>query len=215
MSHITGQDMPIHYITRRGAYRSLFARTRSFRTAITYAAALGLAAIVGGAMATEAAAQEAPTGRKAVEIKSQVMLERAETNERGEEKVSLVNPSDPGVVVVPGDRLLVTLTYTNKGADPAANFVAINPINPAVRVTGISEDWAEVSVDGGGVWGKLEELTVMQAAPEPGEDADAAEAAAPTARPAQYSDVTHIRWKFADPIPAGATGEISFRGVVK
>ena len=114
MSHTTGQDMPIHYITQRGAYRSLFAKTHGLRTAIIYAAALGLAAALGGVIATDAVAQEAPSGRKAVEIKSQVMLERVATDERGEEKIDLVNPSAPNVVVVPGDRLLITLTYTKR-----------------------------------------------------------------------------------------------------
>ena len=227
MSHFTGTDMNVHYTTHRGEYRSLFARSRSLRTSIGYAAALGLAAVVGGTMATQAMAQDGSAARKAVEIKSNVMLERVETDDNGAETIELVNPAADGVVVVPGDGLLVTLTYTNTGADSAENFRAVNPINKAIRVTSISEDWAEVSVDGGTTWGKLETLTVMDSVPEPDAsasdtvadevsgDVTAPETLPASPRAAQMSDITHIRWTFADPIPAGASGNVSFRGVVK
>jgi len=227
MSQFTGTDMNVHYTTHRGEYRSLFARTRSLRTSIGYAAALGLAAVVGGTMATQAMAQDSSAARKAVEIKSVVMLERVEKDANGADTIDLVDPAAPNVVVVPGDRLLVTLTYTNTAAEPAANFVAVNPINKAIRVTSISEDWAEVSVDGGKTWGKLETLTVMDTVPEPGASASdtvadevSGDVAAPetlptTPRAAQMADITHVRWTFAEPIPPGRSGEVSFRGVVK
>jgi hypothetical protein len=36
-----------------------------------------------------------------------------------------------------------------------------------------------------------------------------------TSRPATPADVTHVRWRIATPIPAGANGELRFRGIVK
>ncbi len=51
------------------------------------------------------------------------------------------------------------------------------------------------------MWGQLADLTVPMA--------DG------TRRPAQPADVTHVRWAFQKPIPAGATGKLIFRGVVK
>ena len=58
-----------------------------------------------------------------------------------------------------------------------------------------------VSVDGGRQWGSLSELTVAET--------DG------TRRAAQPADVTHVRWAFDKPVPAGGTGKLLFRGVVK
>ncbi len=194
MSHM--DNTHIRYTARRGDIRALFGNVDSRRNTLFYAIALGLAALLGSAMATSAAAQaSAPTGAKAVEISSEIQVERTDANGKAE----LVAPSD--VTVVPGDRLLFTLTYRNAGSTPAANFVAVNPVHKAVRFTGVDEDWAAVSVDGGKTWGKLSALAV--------DDGTGG------TRPAQGDDVTHIQWKFAGAIPAGKSGKLRFRGVVK
>jgi uncharacterized repeat protein (TIGR01451 family) len=103
--------------------------------------------------------------------------------------------------VTPGDRLIFELSYRNGGAEPATGFVITDPIPAAIAFAGDETAGAIFSVDGGRTWGPLAALRVAQ--PNGG------------SRPAGLSDVTHIRWVFTRPIPAGAAGSVSFRGVVK
>lgn len=161
-----------------------------------------------------AAVQGATDPRANVKIESDVKVERTEKDASGNDQVTLHTPSD--VKVIPGDKLLFVNAYRNTGATPVTGFVVSNPIHPAVTFTEVSENWAVVSVDGGKSFGKLTDLTV---AITPDATADKTDAATtePVAltRAAQPSDVTHIRWVFADAIPGGASGKLQFRGVVK
>lgn len=131
-----------------------------------------------------------------VALTSVVMVERTVTVE-GRTKTVL----EPPRTVTPGDRLRFTLTYRNGGARPAADFVAVNPIPASVAYAGEASPGASVSVDGGRGWGALAALTM------PAEDGKR--------RPARAEDVTHVRWKLSQPIPAGGGGTFGFRGVVK
>lgn len=132
-----------------------------------------------------------------VVLDNSVFLERATTDANGKQRISLEEPK----VVVPGDRLVFVLNYRNSGAQPADKFVITNPMPSAVRFADAGDTRPYVSVDGGRNWGTLDTLTVPLA--------DG------TRRPAQPADVTHIRWAFQKPIPAGGTGKLMFRGVVK
>lgn len=126
-----------------------------------------------------------------------VFVERVSTDASGKQRVLLEEPK----VVVPGDRLVFVLNYRNAGGEPADKFVITNPMPSAVRFAGAADASPIVSVDGGKAWGALDTLSVVQ--PDG------------TRRPAQPADVTHIRWAFQKPIPAGGTGKLMFRGVVK
>ncbi|HEY0044935.1 MAG TPA: hypothetical protein VGB62_10340 [Allosphingosinicella sp.] len=132
-----------------------------------------------------------------VALTSQVLVERTKAGPDGK---PVTTREAPGVVT-PGDKLVFQLGYTNKGAEPATGFTLTNPIPESVAYTGAESDGATVSVDGGKSWGALAALKVAQA--------DG------TSRAAAPSDVTHVRWSFASAIPAGASGSVSFRGVVK
>ncbi|WP_422061254.1 hypothetical protein [Sphingopyxis sp.] len=133
-----------------------------------------------------------------VALDNNVFVERVTTDAGGKERVLLEEPK----IVVPGDRLVFVLNYRNASAQPADKFVITNPMPSAVRFAGAGSASAPlVSVDGGKAWGLLETLSVIQ--PDG------------TRRAAQPADVTHIRWAFQKPIPAGATGKLMFRGVVK
>lgn len=132
-----------------------------------------------------------------VVLDNSVFLERATTDANGKQRVSLEEPK----VVVPGDRLVFVLNYRNAGAQPADKFVITNPMPSAIRFADAGDTQPFVSVDGGKSWGTLDTLTVPLA--------DG------TRRPAQPADVTHIRWAFQKPIPAGGVGKLMFRGVVK
>lgn len=132
-----------------------------------------------------------------VALTSEVFVEKTARDAQGRTVTTLQEPK----VVVPGDKLVFMLKYKNQGAAPATNFVLTNPLPEAVAFQGTSDAGAEVSVDGGKSWGQLATLTVK--------------AADGSLRPAQTADVTHVRWAVKSPIPAGAQGKLSFRGVVK
>ena len=139
----------------------------------------------------------APAAANPVALSNSVFVERVSTDAQGNRKVVLEEPR----VVTPGDRLVFVLNYRNAGGEPADKFVITNPMPSAVRFAGAADASPIVSVDGGKAWGPLDTLSVIQ--PDG------------TRRPAQPADVTHIRWAFQKPIPAGGTGKLMFRGVVK
>jgi uncharacterized repeat protein (TIGR01451 family) len=103
--------------------------------------------------------------------------------------------------VLPGEALVFMLEYKNEGAAPATAFVINNPIPANVIYTGVEQPWADVSVDGGKNYGKLAALKL------PKGDG--------TMRAALPSDVTHVRWKFAQAIAPAASGRVMYFGMVK
>lgn len=162
--------------------------------------ALGMAlAVAGPAKAQSPAVMSA----NSVVLTSEALVERTETDATGAQRQVLKKPAD--VIIVPGDRVVFTLRYVNRGAEPATGFRATNPMPAPVQFVAAAEDWAEVSVDGGNSWGRLAQLTV----PAQGTDGTAA------TRPATPEDVTHVRWVFAAPIAPGAEGSVSYRGMIK
>jgi uncharacterized repeat protein (TIGR01451 family) len=132
-----------------------------------------------------------------VALDSEVFVERNVEQADGTVTVTLVEPSR----VVPGDGLVFVLSYRNTSAEPADNFTVTNPLPDAVAFRDTPDTGAVFSVDGGTTFGPLSDLAVT------GEDG--------TQRPARAEDVTHIRWTLTEPIPAGGTGQLTFRGVVR
>ena len=132
-----------------------------------------------------------------VTLGNQAFVEHVRVDAQGRRNVTL----DPPGVVTPGDHLVFVLTYRNGGAQPATGFAVTNPIPPQVAFERSDDATAVVSVDGGQSWGPLATLTVAQ--PDG------------SRRPAAAADVTHVRWSFSQPIPAGAEGRLTFRGIVK
>ncbi len=171
---------------------------------LVYAAVLASAACIGSmvAYAAPAAAQSADASR--VVLSSTAMIERSIVGADGREVSTLKTPSE--VAITPGDRVVFTLRYQNKSALPATGFRATNPMPGPVQFVAATEDWAEVSVDGGATWGKLADLLVVS---------KAADGVTQTMRAATAEDVTHVRWVFKDAIAPGGEGTVSYRGVVK
>ncbi|MFL6858843.1 MAG: hypothetical protein ACJ8EB_13175 [Allosphingosinicella sp.] len=132
-----------------------------------------------------------------VSLASHVSVERTRPGPDGKPRVVREEPK----LVTPGDRLVFDLSYRNQGAQPATGFVITNPIPPSVAFAGTDSPGAIFSVDGGKSWGPLASLRVP--------------AADGRTRPAGPADVTHVRWAFTRAIPAGASDQVSFRGVVK
>jgi uncharacterized repeat protein (TIGR01451 family) len=162
-----------------------------------------MGAVAMGVLSVSATPAHAVAMGEGVTLASVAMIERVEVDAAGREKTVLKSPGE--VIIVPGDRVVFTLTYSNKGSLPATGFRATNPMPGPVQFIGASEEWAEVSVDGGKSWGKLSALTVSSKA------ADGSEAT----RSATPEDVTHVRWVFANAIAPGSQGSISYRGVIK
>jgi uncharacterized repeat protein (TIGR01451 family) len=132
-----------------------------------------------------------------VQLTSQVFVERIVADASGRKTVMLDQPS----LVTPGDKLVFVLRYRNAGPKPSDNFVVTNPMPSAVAFQDAPGSTPSVSVDGGKNWGLLAELTIA------GQDG--------RLRPARADDVTHVRWKLAEPLGVGAGGKLTFRGIVR
>jgi uncharacterized repeat protein (TIGR01451 family) len=132
-----------------------------------------------------------------VTLKSETFVARATTDASGKKKNELF----PALRVLPGDPLVFMVSYQNTGKAPATKFVINNPVPNGVDFTGVEQNWATVSVDGGKTFGALATLKIKKA-----------DGALRSALPA---DVTHIRWLFTAAIPAGGQGRVMFYAVVK
>lgn len=140
-----------------------------------------------------AAAQESGT------LTSRIELEKAIPGaNRNAELYTYVQPD----VVVPGDRVRITLTFKNNSTAPATGLNITNPIPEglAFNSTNDTTDFS-VSVDGGKSFGALASLTVP------------VEHAAP--RAATLSDVTHVRWLWSQPVAPQQSRSVAFFGLVK
>ena len=148
--------------------------------------ALSLASIPGAALA-----------EPQVSLTSHIAVERIKPDATGKLQRKLEQPD----VVTPGDKLVFSLDYKNSSDKPAVAFVVTDPIPSSVAFAGGASGNAVMSVDGGKIFAPLASLSVL------GADGKR--------RSAQIADVTHVRWNFATPIPAGGGGTLRFEGVVK
>lgn len=149
-----------------------------------------------GAMAsTIAAAQE--TGY--LNVTTVVQKEQVAVNEDGETVTTLV----PADTVVPGERVIYTISFRNISDEAADNVVITNPIAETLTYVQGSAfgPGAEVqfSVDGGQSYAAFDALRVADG------DSD---------RPASVDDLTHIRWILKDELAAGAQGLARFTAVL-
>ncbi len=106
--------------------------------------------------------------------------------------------------VVPGERVVYTISFRNVGSEPADNVVITNPIAETLKYVAGSaagDDLeVEFSVDGGATFGKADELRVV---------IDGVE------RPATTLDYTHVRWVMQERLEAGSEGQASFAAVLE
>jgi uncharacterized repeat protein (TIGR01451 family) len=209
------------YGLRNGNIKMMMLLTRKSAFAVALCLAAGSGSLI--AMTTQAKAQSTPvTGPAAlpavpsVTLVSTALIERKTVDANGQETITYKVPSE--VQVVPGDKVVFKLSYSNKGNDAATGFRATNPVPAPIQFVSAREDWAEVSVDGGVTWGKLADLTIIETAkvdPALLPVAQADGAVDTVKRSATAADVTHIRWVFTKAIPPGTSGDISYSGVIK
>jgi uncharacterized repeat protein (TIGR01451 family) len=108
-------------------------------------------------------------------------------------------------MVVPGERIVYTLNYTNDEAQPASDLVLTMPVPSLVRYMdgSATEVGARVvySADGGKSFADRPSVQIA--------DIDG------TFRRASSGEITHIRWTVPGPVAAGENGSLSFKGVLK
>ncbi len=147
-------------------------------------------------LAAVAAAQE----QGHLDVQTTVQKKEVVVNEAGESETRLVAAE----VIVPGESVVYTITFTNVSAEPADNVVITNPIAEDLMYVdgsafGPGMD-IQFSVDGGVTFAAANELTIV----EDGEVLDA-----------QAEDFTHVRWVMQNDLKAGAQGIARFAAVLK
>jgi uncharacterized repeat protein (TIGR01451 family) len=132
-------------------------------------------------------------------VKTVVQKEEMTINDAGETETRLV---DVGTVV-PGERIVYTITFQNIGAEPADNVVITNPIADNLTfVDGTAFGPGTVisfSIDGGSSYADRTDLTVI-------EDG--------VARVAAADDLTDIRWVMQTELAVGAQGVARFTALL-
>ena len=135
-----------------------------------------------------------------LDVETTVQKETVTVNDDGEQVTTLV----PAETVIPGERVVYTITFRNTGAEPADNVIITNPISE--NLTYVAESafgpgmLLEFSVDGGATFAAADSLTVE----EDGET-----------RPAAADDYTHIRWVMQNDLASGAQGTARFTAQLK
>ena len=132
-------------------------------------------------------------------VKTVVQKEQVTVNDAGETETNLV-PADS---VIPGEKVVYTISFENIGDEDAENVVITNPISETLTYVEGSAfgpgTQIEFSVDGGQTFASRNELTVT-------EDGVTREASA--------GDFTHIRWVMREELAAGAQGIARFSAVL-
>lgn len=152
-------------------------------------------------LAVSISAHAAPATPGAVEVKNVAEVEVEVVNAQG--KKELVR--QPVNKAVPGTEVIYTTTFKNLIAKPVGNIAITNPVPnnttyKAGSATGANTD-ITFSVDGGKAFAAPDKLKLK--------DKDGKER---SALPTEY---THIRWTYKGELPAGKSGEVSFRTVIK
>jgi uncharacterized repeat protein (TIGR01451 family) len=126
-------------------------------------------------------------------LDSLVELAKSETAADGSVTTRYTKPD----VVVPGDRVRITLRFHNRSREAIQNLKLRNPIPDGLQFDG-TENLAgfTVSVDGGNAWGDLAGLSVTPAGEQ--------------ARAATFADITHVMWILPEPVASGGRGSVSF-----
>ena len=133
-------------------------------------------------------------------VRTIVQKEQVTVTESGDKETRLV----PAGTVVPGERVVYTITFRNISEEPAENIVITNPISGELTYVDGSAfgpgTEIEFSVDGGQTFASRDALTVT----EDGET-----------RAAVADDFTHVRWVMQTELAAGAQGMARFSAVLE
>lgn len=133
-------------------------------------------------------------------IHTVVQKEEIYLDDDGESAKRLVDAD----VVVPGEKVFYTITFTNVSDESADNIVITNPISDDLVYVdgsgfGPGTDM-QFSVDGGQSFAADGELTVSDDG---------------VSRPAEARDYTHVRWVLKNNLDAGAQATARFAAVLE
>ena len=135
-----------------------------------------------------------------VELNMVVQKEIATLNDQGRKVVTLVEPNS----VIPGDMIVYTTHFHNKGKVAAENVAITNPIpKDTAYLDGsavVENATVGYSVDGGKKFDAPENLTITESSGKK--------------RPATANDYTHIRWTLKS-VAADGRGSVSFHAKVR
>jgi uncharacterized repeat protein (TIGR01451 family) len=133
-------------------------------------------------------------------VRTVVQKEQVIVNEDGDAESKLVAAD----TVVPGEKVVYTITFQNISDEPAKNVVITNPISGELMYVDGSAfgpgSAIQFSIDGGLTFANASELTVT-------EDG--------VTRSAGAEDFTHIRWVMQQELAAGAQGVARFSAVLE
>jgi uncharacterized repeat protein (TIGR01451 family) len=153
-----------------------------------FCALAGVSAVALPAVALHAAA----TAPGPLQVVSKILVEQRVRAADGSVSVRMT----PARKAVPGDHVQFVLSYRNTGTQPIANVVLDNPVPHEIAYRGPAggSPAPEVSADGK-TYAPLADLRVTSLG---------------GVRAATPADVTHVRWRLAAPVAAGAQGQVSF-----
>jgi len=138
-----------------------------------------------------------------IELKTVSEVDVVGKNARGEREVKRVSAGK--VNVVPGDVVIFTTTFSNKGGSPAERVAVKNPVPSNMtyvdKSAGGEGTKIEFSADNGKSYGAPETLMITDAQGK--------------TRRALAADYTHIRWLVTKPLAPGGKGSVSFKAKVK
>lgn len=152
---------------------------------------LVLACIMAGASAPHAA-----FARQDVRLQTQMFIERVQTDINGRARRILANADR----ITPGDRLVFVVNWRNEGREAVNRLALTNPV-PRGTSLSLADPTAQVSVDGGQTWGRIDQLWL----PTP----------LGGTRRALPSDITHVRLSVPSRISPGESGRFSYRAIVR
>ncbi len=166
----------------------------AFRNAVFSSRLLGVVAMLATTSVLALAQEQAH-----LDVTTVVQKEEVFTNENGEQEKRLVDAN----TVIPGERVVYTITFRNISDQSADNVVITNPIDSNLTYVEGSAfgpgTVIEFSVDGGKTWGAPDALQVS-------EDGGT--------RRAEAKDFTHVRWVVQNDVAAGALGVVRFTAVL-
>lgn len=130
-------------------------------------------------------------------LSGQVFKEVVQSDGNGAVRRALV----PASQMVRGDRLVFVVRYRNAAPNPVNGYVITVPFPATVRYQDNPRQPVEVSVDGGRNWGALDRLYRLTGNGVP--------------TPVSADRVTHVRIRLSAPVQPGASGQITYRGIVR
>lgn len=157
--------------------------------------------LVGLSVLAVATALSAASPPELIKLSSRVLQEQSVIGADGRAQLLRV----PAQRILPGSELIYEVSYANVGNRSAAELFITNPLPSELSYrtslpSGASTRF-EVSVDRGRSFGDLAVLRVF------GADGKL--------RPAQASDITHVRWHVKRPVKPGDAGKVALKAVLR